>query len=119
MAHWFESLTWSQAALLAIGLGWLLLIGFLIICAIAAACGFNDRPVYPRRRMATPRRRRGEADAAMTRKNNPWPVTDYTPQYSEKTEWLGEKHLLARPVKRRSVEADHVPTVLQFQKRRR
>jgi hypothetical protein len=30
-----------------------------------------------------------------------WPVADYSARYQEKATWLGDRHLLARPINRR------------------
>ena len=122
MAQWFASLTWSQASLVAIGLGWAAIMGMLILWAIAAALGFHGRPLAPRRnrRIAHPQRRRSDLAASdEATRRDPWPVEDYDSKRREKVQWLGDRHLLARPVRRLGVPSDSIGKVIQFDRGRK
>lgn len=123
MAHWFASLTWSQAAMVAIAAIWLTIMGVLALCALSAALGLHDRPLAPRRNRRVPQRRRGEPDAE--NREPPWPIADYADRCAEKCVWLGDRHLLARPVRRlrpsarESVEQSSIGQVIQFDRGRK
>lgn len=106
LAHWWQSLTISQASLVVMALFVLYCIAMLVI---AQMFGFNDRPVPPRRKrpMATP-------------VETPWPITDYSDRYDEKAEWLGDRHLMANPVNRATrprIEPVPTPKVVELMRR--
>ena len=111
MAHWFASLSWSEAALIAICLGWGAVIGFFTVLVLLSVCMPQGRSSHAR--ADTPE---SASDA------DPWPVVDYAPRYAEKTAWLGDRHLLARPLRRGKIAPGSdtsVGSVIQFDRGRR
>lgn len=117
MISWWQHLSWSAATVVAIVAIWLMIMGFLALCAASAALGLHDRPLAPHRNRRTPQRRRGEPEAET--REPPWPVENYDAKRREKVQWLGDRHLLARPVRRLGVPSDSIGKVIRFDRGRK
>lgn len=72
---WWAALSWSHAALIA-------LLVLIILAALGSLLGkcmaINDLPPSPRL----------------------YPLADYSAQYEQKRDWLGDRFLLAKPINR-------------------
>lgn len=76
MIAWWTALSWSHAALIALVI--LIALGAILLLALE------------------PRDKAREDD------RSPWPLVDYSGDYQKKAAWLGDRHLLAKPINRRA-----------------
>lgn len=112
---WWSNLSWPAATAVA----------FIAICAwvvgmtwLRATLGGNRRAIPPRRSGDLPfsdysKRRRTVSTSP------PWHLVDYSPQYREKSDWLGENGLLARPAEKIRRGSHEVGSVVKFERTRR
>lgn len=116
-AIWWSSLSWSAAAglvLLACSLGicsWIVGVNWL-----RATLGGNRRGIPPRRHDDLP-----FTDHTRERKSfqsSPWPITDYSAQYDEKSKQLGDDGLIAKPQPRIRPGSHEVGKVVRLQGRK-
>lgn len=107
MISWWQHLSWSAATVVAIialsvaVCAWIVGINWL-----RATLGGNRRAIPPRRHNDMPftdysRQRKADPEA-------PWPVKDYSDQYREKADWLGDRGLLAHPINRPKLATPNV-----------